>query len=160
MPYWSTVAPTVVKDIYRRPQIVQYMSDLLGTSVDEFLVLTQVYTLPYFVLTKKRDILQRIAQACGHPIGLLCMDHSNMAAILTCILLHPSDDMASIYLKFLAALSSEFKEVRWKDLLWAQAASIASELLKVASEGNGVKGLKVLILLTMRLKLTSLHQGT
>lgn len=160
MPYWGTVAPTVVKDLHRRPQIAQYISDLLGMGVEEFLVLTQVYTVPYFVLTKKRDILQKIAQACGHSIGLLCMDHSNMGAILTCILLHPSDDMGSVYLKFLAALSSEFKEVRWKDLLWAQAVSIASELLKVASEGNGVKVPKVLIPLTMRLKLTLFHQGT
>ena len=160
MPYWSTVAPTVVKDLHRRPQIAQYISDLLGMSVDEFLALTQVYTVPYFVLTKKRGILEKIAQACGQPIGLLCMDPNNMAAILTCILLHPSDDMGSIYLRFLAALSSEFNDVSWKDLFWAQAVSIASELLKVATEGNSVKGRKVLELLTMRLKLTSLHQGT
>lgn len=160
MPYWGTVAPTVVKDLHRRPQIAQYISDLLGMSVDEFLVLTQVYTVPYLVLTKKREILQKIAQACGQPIGLLCMDHNNMAAILTCILLHPSDDMEFIYLKFLVALSSEFKDVRWEDLLWAQAVSIASELLKVASEGNSAKGRKVLELLTARLKLTSLYQGT
>lgn len=152
MPYWGTVAPIVVKDLHRRPQIAQYISDLLGMSVDEFLVLTQVYTIPYFVLTKKRDILQKIAQACGQPIGLLCMDHNNMAAILTFILLHPSDDMDSIYLKFLAALSSEFSDVRWKELLWAQAASIATELLKVASEGNSVKGRQVLELLPLRLR--------
>lgn len=151
MPYWGTVAPTVVKDLYRRPQIAQYMSDLLGMSVDEFLVLTQVYTVPYFVLTKKREILQKIAQACGQSIGLLCMDRHNMDAILTCILLHPSDDMESIYFKFLVTLSSEFKDVRWKELIWAQAASIASELLKVAGEGNHVKGRKVLELLPMRL---------
>lgn len=159
MPYWGTVAPTVVKDLHHRPQIAQYISELLGMSVDEFLVLTQVYTVPYFVLTKKRDILQKLAQSCGQSVGLLCMDHNNMAAILTCILLHPSDDMGSIYLKFLAAMSSEFSDIRWRDLLWAQAVSIASELLKVASEGNGVKGPKVLKLLTMRLKLTSPRQG-
>ncbi len=149
MPYWRTIAPTVVKDLHRRPQIAQYISELLAMSVSEFLILTQVYTIPYLVLTKKGEILEEVAKACGRPIGALCMDRNNMAAILACILLQSSEDMESVVMKLLTAVSSEFGELDWANLVWAEAVLTASELLKVASEDKKFKRPKVNIFLTM-----------
>ena len=81
-PYWRIIAITVVDNLQRRPQIAQQMSDLLAMSVSEFLVLTQVHTTPFFVLTKKQETLRRIADACGRSLMALCRDHANLAAIL------------------------------------------------------------------------------
>lgn len=136
MPYWRTIAPTVVKDIQRRPQIAQYLSDLLGMSVSEFLCLTQVYTIPYLVLTKKRDALQKIADACGRTVQSLCMNHSNMAAILACILLQTSNDVESVVMALLKAASPGFNEISCVELISAEPYLTASELLKAASDDN------------------------
>lgn len=144
MPYWRTIAPTVVKDLQRRPQIAQYISDLLGMSVSEFLGLTQVYTIPYLVLNKQREILQKISSACGQTIKALCMDHNNMAAILACILLEPSKDIERVIMNLLNMASSEFSNLDCvEDLIGAESILTASELLKAASEENEERKSKV-----------------
>lgn len=142
-PYWRTVAPTVIKDLQRRPQIPQYMSDLLGISVPEFLSLSQMYTIPYLVLTKKREILQKIANACGRTTKALCMDHNNMAAILAYILLQSSGEMESVIMNLLNAVSSEFSNLDCAELVRAEPILTASELLKAAGEDDDVKKAKV-----------------
>lgn len=136
MPYWRTIAPHVVKDILRRPQVAQHLSDLLAMSVSEFLCLTQVYTVPFLVLTKRRDILQKIADACGYTIMQLCMDHNNMAAILSCILLQPSEDMENVIEALFNAASPDFGQLDHIDIIRAEPILTASELLKAASEDN------------------------
>lgn len=136
MPYWRTIAPHVVKDLLRRPQVAQHLSDLLSMSVSEFLCLTQVYTVPLLVLTKKRDILQKIADACGQTIMQLCMDHNNMAAILSCILLQPSEDMENVIVALFNAASPDFSQLDHIDIIRAEPILTASELLKAASEDD------------------------
>lgn len=126
----------MVQDLHRRPQIAQYISDLLSMSVAEFLCLTQVHTIPYLVLTKKRDILQKIANACSRTIGALCMDHNNMAAILACIMLHSSNDTEHVIMSLLNEVSSEFGSLGCLELIRAEPILTASELLKAASEDN------------------------
>lgn len=143
MPYWRTIAPTVVKDLQRRPQIAQYLSDLLAMSVSEFLCLTQVYTIPYLVLTKKRDVLQRIADSSGRTVKALCMDHNNLAATLAFIFLHSSDDMETFIMASFNAVSSEFSNIDCQELVRAEPVITASELLKAASEENNFKKTKV-----------------
>lgn len=143
MPYWRTIAPTVVKDLQRRPQIAQYLSDLLAMNVSEFLCLTQVHTVPYLVLTKKKDTLQRIADASGRTTKALCMDHNNMAATLACILLHSSDDLENVIMTLLNAVTSEFSNIDCMELVNAEPILTASELLKAASDDNNVKKSKV-----------------
>lgn len=136
MPYWRTIAPYVVKDLLRRPQVAQYLSDLLSMSVSDFLCLTQVYTIPFLVLTKRRDILSKIADACGRTIMPLCMDHNNMAAILSSILLQPSEDMDNMIMALFNAASPDFSQLDHVELIRAEPILTASELLKAASEKN------------------------
>lgn len=143
MPYWRTIAPTVARDLQSRPQTAQYLSDLLAMSVSEFLCLTQVYTVPYLVLTKRRDILQRIADASGRTVMSLCMDHSNMAAILACILMHSSVDVENLIMALFNAISEEFRNLDSVELLRTEPILIASELLKMAGENNEAQRLKV-----------------
>ena len=142
-PYWRTIAVKVVQDIHRRPQVAQQISDLLAISVSSFLSMTQVYTVPFFVLTKKQDVLQRIADACGQSIMVLCREHNNLAAILSCVLLRTSTDVEDLIMTLLNAVSPEFGNVDCPDLLKSEPQSTASELLKAAGENDEVKRAKV-----------------
>lgn len=138
-PYWRTIAATVVQDIQRRPQIAQKLSDLLAMSVPDFLVLTQVHTIPHFVLRKKRDIIQRIAEASGQPVMALCREHSNLAAILSNILLQPSTDVESLMSNLLISVSPEFNNVDCAELMKSEPQATAAELLKCAGDDDEAK---------------------
>ena len=135
-PYWRTVAVTAVQNIQRRPQIIQQLADLLGMSVSDLLVQTQVHTVPFFVLTKRQDALQRIAEACNQSTMALCQEHQNLAAILSNILLQPSADSESLVMALLNSVSPDFKNVDCAELLKSEPQASAAELLKFAGEGE------------------------
>ncbi|KAL8917919.1 MAG: hypothetical protein Q9208_007662 [Pyrenodesmia sp. 3 TL-2023] len=137
-PYWRTVAPTVVQDLQRRPQVAQYLSDLLSLNVSELLRLTQVYTLPYFVLTKQQDLLQRIANACGQSIKDLCRVQSNMSAILAYIMMRSGGEAEATIMTALQVISSDFVNVNCSELVKSEPVLTATELLKAAGDGDDV----------------------
>ena len=138
-PFWRTIAVTVVKDLQSRPQIAQQVSELLGTSVAEFLNLTQVYTIPHLVMTKKMDILQRVADASNLDIWSLCIDRTNMAAIIAYIMLQPSQDIATLVMVSLRAADPGFQSIDLTELLKAEPVSLAVHLLKAAEDDDILK---------------------
>ncbi|KAL8641328.1 MAG: hypothetical protein Q9228_001843 [Teloschistes exilis] len=135
-PYWRTLAPTVIQDLQRRPQIAQYLSDLLSMTVSELLRLTQSYTLPYLVLTKQQDILQRVADACGSSIKDVCMDHTNMSSILAYIILRTTSEAEITVMTAFEVISSDFANVNCSELVKTEPVLIASELLKAAGDAD------------------------
>ncbi len=143
-PYWHTVAVTVVQDLHRRPQIAQQMSDLLAMSVPNFLSLTQVYTIPFLVLTKQQDVLQRIADSCNKSIMVLCREHNNLAAILSSVLLQSPSKGESLVMTLLKSASPEFDSVDCAELLKSEPQATATQLLKSAGEDDQVKRPKVM----------------
>ena len=159
-PYWRTIAVTVVQDLQRRPQIAQQISDLLAMSVPDFLVLTQVHTIPFFVLVKKQDILQRIADACDSSIMALCREHNNLAAILASILLRSSDGAENLVMTLLNAVSPEFVQVDCAELLKSEPQATAAELLKAAAEDDEIKNSKAHQALNFLASVTHGRQGS
>ncbi|KAL8729547.1 MAG: hypothetical protein Q9166_004627 [cf. Caloplaca sp. 2 TL-2023] len=135
-PYWRTLAPTVVQDIQRRPQTAQNLSDLLSVTVSELLRLTQIHTLPYFVSTKQRELLQRIADACNRSIKEICMEPVNIAAILAYILLRSPGEAEITSMTAFKAVSSEFNHFDCAGILNAEPLLIAVELLKTAGDAD------------------------
>lgn len=133
-PYWRTIAIGVVNDLVRRPQTVQQMSDLLGMTVADFLLFAQIYTVPHLVVTKKRDILQKVADSCNRSPKSLCMEHHVWAAILTNVLIQETDDVEGLMMGLFSAITSEFGKIHYTELLKAEQPLTAGELLKVASE--------------------------
>lgn len=138
-PYWRVISITVIQDLSRRPQTAQQISDLLAMSVNEFLVLTQVHTIPHFVLRKNQDVVQRIADAAGKTVIELCREHSNMAAILSHILMQASPDVEGLVVGILNSISSDFGNVDCAELLKSEPQATAAELLKVAGERDEPK---------------------
>jgi serine/threonine-protein kinase ATR len=138
-PYWRDISLEVVKDLQTRPQIAQLLSDLLDIDIGQFLVLTQVYTLPFLVLCKKQDIIQRISQAreatgTNGQISEMLREHQTMAAVLALLLVQKSTDVEASTMSYLRAASSDFKRVDLADLVLAEPVLIASELLKAAGD--------------------------
>ena len=144
-PYWRTIAVTVVKDLQTRPQIVQLVCDLLNLSVPQFLNQTQFFTIPYLVLTKKKEILQRVAESCGpeHSVKSLCMGHAQLAAILSYLLLQQWEDMENSIMSLLCHASPEFKDVDLIELIKSAPMLTTFELLKIAGEEEEGKSARV-----------------
>ena len=128
----------MVRDLQKRPQIAQLLCDLLVIPVADFLVLTQTYTLPYLVLSKKQDVLQRIAQARGNnsTVWSMCMDNENKAAILAHLLVQPSTDIESSTMSTLCQIAPQFKEIDLANLVKTEPIMIAFKLLNVAGDEN------------------------
>ena len=135
-PYWRTVAVTIVQDLQRRPQIIQQIADLLAKPVSEILTITQVHTVPFLVLRKQTNLLQRIADIQRLSIMTLCREPTNMAAILANILLQDSADVENLVISLLNSVSQEFSNVDCAELLKSEPQATATELLKIAGDND------------------------
>lgn len=138
-PFWRTVAITAVKDLPARPQKVQQLSDLLGISVNQLLLLTQVETLPFLVLWKQQDTILRLVQARGPDATAwsLCFSPKNLDAILSMILIHHPENAEIAIAECLKHTSKDFAQEDIPSLLRMQPAPIAFEILRLAGEAEG-----------------------
>ena len=137
-PYWRTLAVAIVVDLSKRPQICQQVCDLLGIAVQRFLVMTQSYTIPFLILTKRRDILQRIAAANGpdDSIMSICLEEEQLAAILASLLLNTSSEPDATIASLLSEASPEFRDIDIQEIFRSDPTRIAFELLKAAGGSN------------------------
>ena len=157
-PFWRTLAITIVKNLYSRPQICQTICDLLGISISSFLKLTQFHTIPYLILQSEYEILRRITEANGTNVDLLdiCSNSEQLAIILANILLQPSQDPEAMIGSLLSQISKGFVGIDPKELLRSDPTRIAFELLQVASgpdsedKARARRGLEVLAENTQR----------
>lgn len=136
-PFWSSVAVSVAQDLQTRPQKADLMCDLLEVDLDGFLAETQSYTVPTLVLTKKKDILQRVANArrAGSPIyDLIMASKTTMAATAALLLLQPVNDPEEAGNECLSAASSTFRGEDMALIVKTDAPRIACELLKLTAE--------------------------
>jgi serine/threonine-protein kinase ATR len=141
-PFWRSIAPAVVKDILNCPQRVQQLSDLLGLKggVDELLALTQSYTVPFLVLTKRHDVLQRLVQASYGTETveqLITEPRKNLACVLALLLLESgnSEHTASVLLQEAAPNLKG----RFVDLVKLDPMSPFCEILKAAGDHDDAK---------------------
>jgi hypothetical protein len=112
------------------------MCNLLNMEIPDFLRMTQIHTIPKLVLTKRRQILQRIADANGPPCSIdeLCMHQEHLPAILACLLLQPSRDPEAMVMSLLSEASPIFQRGSITEVAKIAPANTACELLKVAGE--------------------------
>jgi serine/threonine-protein kinase ATR len=135
-PYWGSLATHVVKDIYACPQKVQQLAEIVALSVNDLLLMTQVDTVPFLVLTRKKDVLQRIAQARGPSItvqDLWLQPSRNLAAVLALLLVQPSEDSEQSAIALLKDVSPSFQEDDLSALVKVDPILIACEIVKHAS---------------------------
>ncbi|KAF8859864.1 protein kinase-like protein rad3 [Acephala macrosclerotiorum] len=137
--FWGVVAIEAVKDLLVRPQTSQLMADLLKISVTEFLILTQSYTLPYLIMTKKIDVISRIAEASNKNNFNLLMHKDNLVSVIALLLQQSVADMETYVLSLLRLADVEFKNYDLNTLLRIGASEKALLLLKAAAEADDSK---------------------
>lgn len=121
------------------------MADLLSISVPELLRMTQSYTLPWLVLSKKKEIVQKIAHAAGkNDVWDISIDTKNLAPILAFLLVQATTDEDEFIMGLLKDLSPEkFKKLSLRDLMQTAPIEIAFELLNASGEADEGKKAQV-----------------
>lgn len=134
-PFWRSIAHTVVKDLQTRPQTAQLVADLLFVTVPDLLVMTQAYTMPWLVLTKRVDIVSRIAQARSDDDPFrTCLESANLRAIMALLLVQNVPDLEEFIMDLLKTMSPRFNELDLLDIFKMEPIGIALELLTNAGE--------------------------
>lgn len=141
-PYWSTVSVAVLKQMQNRPQIIQIFSTILGISLSDFLARTQAYTLPYLIISKRKDVIEQIASSVQKDVSTLCLD--NMSYILSALLTQDVVCVENATMLLLSLVSSDFKKVDLSGLVRSEPILIAVELLQMFSSEFDEKRKRVL----------------
>ncbi|KAF7586889.1 serine/threonine-protein kinase M1 [Aspergillus hancockii] len=131
-PFWRTLSVTVVKNFQSRPYMAEHLCDLLGMKVDDFLRLTEVYVLPYLVLTRKRDIIARIGATYKDvktPFDI-CSEKNNLAAILAFLLSQAPSNPEDMAMSALSEVDAAFDGRTLAELVRIEPILIACHLFK------------------------------
>ncbi|KAH7380651.1 protein kinase rad3 [Pyrenochaeta sp. MPI-SDFR-AT-0127] len=137
-PYWKVIGFSVIKDIINKPQKAQQLADLTEQSVRQLLVLTQGDTLPHLVLSKRRDIIEKIAQARKASVAeVLTQPRTNLAKVLALLLSQPVADIERNAMETLGTIEPAMREGSNNKLeAWValDITGIAIEILMLAAD--------------------------
>lgn len=152
-PFWRTVGAVVIKHFQSRPIISQQLSDLLGMDVDGLLMLIEEYALPYLVLARKTDVIQRMALLHGSSTSPfhMCTQRKHLAPILSLLLAQSFPDPEETIMSMLLDVSAEFADQDLAGWIGHEPIQIACELLKAivdSGEGHGARTYQALQLLS------------
>ncbi|PFH56755.1 hypothetical protein XA68_16038 [Ophiocordyceps unilateralis] len=133
-PFWKNLAYMATKNMVQRPQQSRAIAELLQISVNELLLLIQSHALPWLVLDRQTDVIQKIAEARQEkePWRPL-MDSANLAATLALLLVQDADNMEHFTQSRLNDISPHFHSLTLLDLFQAEPVLIALELLRSAA---------------------------
>ncbi|KMU90526.1 UVSB [Coccidioides immitis H538.4] len=138
-PFISGVAYTET-----RPHMADLLCDLIGMKVDNFLRLTEVHILPYLVMTRKKDIIARIARTYeDKTVFQLCTSGVNIAAILCLLLTQEFSDLETMVPTILSEVAPGFKDQDLAALVRMEPILIACELLKGIGDSSAGEKSKV-----------------
>ncbi|KAH7078025.1 hypothetical protein BKA63DRAFT_277194 [Paraphoma chrysanthemicola] len=142
-PYWRVLGFSVIRDLINKPQKAQLLADLTEQSVRQLLILTEADTLPHLVLTKRRDIIEKIAQARKATVGeVLTQPRRNLAKVLALLLCQPVKDIESSAMETLASVEPALKEGsnnRLDALINVDITGVAIEILMLAADQDESK---------------------
>ncbi|KAK3935676.1 protein kinase rad3 [Diplogelasinospora grovesii] len=137
LPFWDSLAYPVVKDLDAKPQTANMVARLLGMDVRSLLLGIQKHALPWLVLTKKREVIQMIADVRGDKeIWQPCVDAQNLTSILALLLLQGVPDSVGYAMSLLRAVSAQFDLLGPFELFRSDPIPPIMEILIAASGGG------------------------
>ncbi|KAL9109940.1 MAG: hypothetical protein Q9227_005463 [Pyrenula ochraceoflavens] len=144
-PFWRTIAVVMIKNLQSRPIVIQNLCELLNMKVPSLLAMTQEHTLPYLVLTRKQEIIARIAVATGQSTTVydVCTQKTNLACILALLLTQPSADPEETIMSTLMEIAPEFKGQELSSWVKLEPILITCELLKAMADAGEGKASKI-----------------
>jgi serine/threonine-protein kinase ATR len=136
-PFWRTLGFTAIKDLVSKPQTSRMVAELLQTSVPELLLLVQSYAMPWLILTKKREVVLKLAEARGDKEPwMACIDGSNLGPILALLLVQDVPNLEEYCMSLFRHVSHHFDHVTLVELLGSEAAGTALELFKACGDAD------------------------
>ncbi|KAI0883853.1 phosphatidyl inositol 3-kinase [Annulohypoxylon maeteangense] len=137
-PFWRFLAFSATKDLTSRPKLTRLLAELLDMTIAELLLYLQKYALPWLVLTKKRDVIQRIAEARNEEeIWRPCLDESNLGPILALLLTQDAPDIQQYCMDLLGNISPHLNQSGGLlELLRIEPIGTTLELLKAAGDAD------------------------
>ncbi|KAK5991079.1 Protein kinase rad3-like protein, partial [Cladobotryum mycophilum] len=136
-PFWKSLAYLATKDMVQRPQRSRAIAELLQISVNELLLLIQTHALPWLVLDRRKDVIQKISEARQeNETWISLLDNANLAAILSLLMVQETEDIEGFAKSRLDEISPHFHALRLLDILQTEPVLIAIELLKAAGEAD------------------------
>nr|XP_036588838.1 protein kinase Rad3 (phosphatidylinositol 3) [Colletotrichum truncatum]KAF6800480.1 protein kinase Rad3 (phosphatidylinositol 3) [Colletotrichum truncatum] len=148
-PFWRNLAYFAVKDMVARPQISRSLAELMQISVNEFLLLIQSHAMPWLVLMKKKDVIQKIAEARGEKdIWVPIIDGANAGGIYALLLVQEVPDIEEFVMSRLSEVSPHMKSSSFVELMQSEVVSIVLELLKAAGEADEARKTRIIDALT------------
>ncbi|KAL1871978.1 hypothetical protein VTK73DRAFT_1808 [Phialemonium thermophilum] len=159
-PFWRNIAYFVVKDLISRPQTARLVAELLQISVTELLRLVQVHALPWLVLTKKREVIKKIAEARGDAdVWETCCDSANLGAILSLLLVQDVPNIEDVAMSLFRSISPHFDRFSLVELLGSEPLLTALELFKASGEADTARKSRIREALTFMASLLSGSKG-
>lgn len=137
-PFWRYLAFSATKDLTTRPKLTKLLAELLDMSVVELLLYIQKYALPWLVLTKKRDVIQKIAEARNEKeVWQPCLDEANLGPILALLLTQEAPDIQQFCMELLGHISPHLnKSGGLLELLRIEPIGTTLELLKASGDSE------------------------
>ncbi|ROW10526.1 hypothetical protein VMCG_01626 [Cytospora schulzeri] len=136
-PFWRSLAYSTVKDMFTRPQSTQMVADLLKTSVTELVLLIQSQALPWLVLHRKQDIIQKIFEARGDDkLEHMFLDDTNLSTILARLLVQDAPDVEAFTMSALRDACPKFSTATLKEVVQTSTVPTTLELLRLSVEGG------------------------
>ncbi|KAJ0162818.1 Protein kinase rad3 [Colletotrichum tanaceti] len=148
-PFWRNLAYFAVKDMVSRPQMTRAIADLLQISVTDFLLLVQTHAMPWLVLMKKKDVIQKIAEARGEKdVWVPILDTVNAGPILALLLVQDVQNVEQFVMSRLIEVASHLESFGLVELMQAEVVTIALELLKAVGEADVTRKPRIVEALT------------
>jgi serine/threonine-protein kinase ATR len=136
-PFWKSIAFRAVRDLTTRPKTARLLAELLELSVSDLLLLIQRYALPWLVLGKKRDVIQKIAEVRNETHSFEpCLDMDNVGPILALLLIQDVPDVPAHSMSLLRHVSPHFDEFNLVDIVKIEPLMTCLELLKAAGDAE------------------------
>ena len=143
-PFWKSLAYLVVKDMVHRPQRCRAVSELLQISVNELLLLTQTHALPWLVLDKRIDVIQKIRQARGDAdVYTTICDPVNQSGVLSLLLIQDVPDVLAFANSQLQIIATDTRTFEFFEIFDTEPVSPLLELLKEAGDSSAPRQAQV-----------------
>jgi serine/threonine-protein kinase ATR len=135
--FWPSIAYLAVKDILGQPKLTQLLAEMQDMTVDQLLLHVQSDALPYLVLNKRKDVIQKIAEVRQETEPWLpCLDNANLGRILALLLTQETTDFEQYTMSLLRHISSHFDEFSLVDLLQIEPLTTTLNILKAAADAD------------------------
>lgn len=138
--FWRTLGITAIKDLVSKPQTSKMVAELLHTSVPVLLRLVQTHALPWLVLTKKKEVIQKIAEARGEKeTWEALIDGHNLGATLALLLVQDVPNLPDYCMTLFRLVSPHFDDFSLVDLLASEPTLTALELFKACGDADDAR---------------------